>query len=160
MTKSAKGQTGFSLVEVTLALGVVAICLVTIFGLLPVGMQTTQNATQQIISADLIGAVASDLRATPITIPRGSATTTSQFAISIPANPVGSATTSVLFFNAAGVASTVSTSDSRFRLTITFQPNVGSRSATLVHLKMTWPADASLANVAGIAEMLVALDRN
>ncbi|HEV2841922.1 MAG TPA: hypothetical protein VGW39_11395 [Chthoniobacterales bacterium] len=31
---------GFSLVEVTLALGVASVCLIAIFGLLPVGLRT------------------------------------------------------------------------------------------------------------------------
>ena len=37
----------FSLVEVTLALGVAAFCLIAVFGLMPVGVQTNRNATSQ-----------------------------------------------------------------------------------------------------------------
>ena len=37
----------FSLVEVTLALGIAAICLVALFGLMPVGVQTNRSATSQ-----------------------------------------------------------------------------------------------------------------
>lgn len=151
---------GFSLVEVSLALGVVAICLVTIFGLLPVGLQTAQISNQQVASADILSAVIADLRATPVTMPRGGATTSPQFAINIPANPVATATTSTLFFDGGGVATPSTNSLSRYRLTITFHPNTGTRAATLVNLKMTWPAEASLTNAGGTAEMLVALDRN
>lgn len=160
MMNALTKRSGFSLVEVSLALGIVAICLVTIFGLLPVGLQTAQISNQQVASADIISAIIADLRATPITIPRGGGTTSPQFAINIPANPVATATISTLFFDGGGVATPSTNSLSRYRLTITFQPNGGSRSATLVNLKMTWPAEASIANATGTAEMLVALDRN
>lgn len=160
MTNTAAKECGFSLVEVTLALGVVAVCVVTIFGLLPVGLETDRNATQQVSSSDILAAVIADLRATPVTTPRGSATTSHQFMVTIPANPVAAATTATLFFDGTGAYTAASTNNSRFRLTITFQPNSGGRSATLVDLKMTWPPDASAANAAGSAEMFVALDRN
>ena len=151
---------GFSLVEVTLALGVASICLITIFGLLPVGLQTNQDAIQQVASADILGAVTTDLRATPVTIPRGGATASQQFAINIPANPVRDATTSTFFFSSEGQFSTSTNSKSRYRLTLTFRPNVGLRAATLVHLKMTWPAATSPINATSSTEMFLGLDRN
>ena len=161
MTKdTARNRSGFSLVEVTLALGVAAVCLMTIFALLPVGLHTNQNATQQVASADIMGAVTTDLRATPVTTPRGGTATSPQFAIAIPANPVAATSSSTLFFNTEGRFSTSSNSNSRYRLIITFLPNTGSRSATLIDLKMTWPAASSVANAAGSSEMFLGLDRN
>lgn len=160
MNDTARDRSGFSLVEVTLALGVAAVCLVTIFALLPIGLHTNQNATQQVASADLMGAVIADLRATPVTTPRGSATTSPQFAIAIPANPVTAVTASTLFFDSEGQFSTSANSNSRYRFTISFVPNGGSRAATVVDLKMTWPAAASVTNAAGSSEMFLGLDRN
>jgi Tfp pilus assembly protein PilV len=153
-------RSGFSLVEVTLALGVAAVCLVTIFALLPVGLQTTQNANQQVASADIMGAVIADLRATPLTIPPGSAATSPKFAIPIPANPVGATTTTILFFSSKGQFSSSVNSDSRYQLAVAIVPNSAPRAATLVNLKMTWPAAASPANASGSGEMFLALDRN
>lgn len=146
---------GFSLVELTLALGVAAICLMTVFAFLPVGLRTIQNANEQVASVDIIGAVAADLRATPATI-----STSPRLAIPIPPNPVDAATTTTLFFDAAGEFSPALTADSRYQLTVTFLPNRGARSATLLSLKMTWPAAASPDNAAGLGEMFLALDRN
>lgn len=160
MKDTTRDRFGFSLVEVTLALGVAAVCLMTIFALLPVGMKTSQNATQQVASADFMGAVITDLRTTPVTTPPGIATTSPQFAIAFPSNPVTTATTSTLYFDTQGQFSTSLNTNSRYRLTITFIPNTGSRSATLVDLAMTWPAAASVANAAGSSEMFLALDRN
>src|SRR5882724_12611096 len=53
----------FSLVEVTLALGVAAFCLLAVFGLLPVGLQTNRNATSQTAATNIIAFVVADLRA-------------------------------------------------------------------------------------------------
>ena len=51
----------FSLVEVTLALGVAAFCLIAVFGLVPVGLQTNRNATSQTAATNIIAAVVADL---------------------------------------------------------------------------------------------------
>jgi len=55
----------FSLVELTLALGVAAFCLLAAFGLMPIGVQTNRNATSQTAAASIMAAVAADLRGTP-----------------------------------------------------------------------------------------------
>ena len=73
MKSSPVDRCGFSLVEVTLALGVASVCLIAIFGLLPVGLRTNQDAIQQVAAADILGAVMTDLRATPVSTPRGEA---------------------------------------------------------------------------------------
>jgi uncharacterized protein (TIGR02598 family) len=155
MSRPAVFESGFSLVEVTLALGVAAICLMTVFAFLPVGLRTTQNANEQLASADILGAVAGDLRATPATI-----SMSPRFAIPIPANPVDATTTTALFFDAEGEFSSALTADSRYQLTVTFLRNSGAHAATLVGLKITWPAAASPDNAAGFGEMFLALDRN
>jgi len=155
MSRPAVFESGFSLVEVTLALGVAALCLMTVFAFLPVGLRTTQNAKEQLASADIISAVAADLRATPATT-----STSPRLAIPIPTNPVSATTTTALFFDAEGEFSPAITADSRYQLTVTFLRNSGARSATLVNLKITWPAAASPDNAAGFGEMFLALDRN
>src|SRR5947199_5015623 len=67
----------FSLVELTLALGIAAFCLIAVFGLVPIGVQTNRNATSQTRATNIMAAVVSDLRATPTNI-----NTSSQFGIS------------------------------------------------------------------------------
>src|SRR5438128_4149217 len=149
----------FSLVEVTLALGVAAVSLLVIFSLLPIGLQTNQRAIEQTASADILSAVAADLRATPVTNPRGNATTSAQFGISIPA--AGSTGTTTLFFSSVGRAATSQQLDSRYRITVTFLSNGGgAKTATFADLKVTWPAAAAIADAQGSAEMFAAFDRN
>src|SRR5438309_893278 len=115
MNRLVYSRGGFSLVEVTLALGVASVSLLVIFSLLPIGLQTNQRSIEQTASADILSAVASDLRATAVTTPRGSAATSPQFAISIPANPTGSTSTTILYFTRAGQFSTSLQPDSRYR---------------------------------------------
>ena len=159
--KRIPSEAGFSLVEIALALGVAAICLVSIFTLLPTGLRTNQNAKEEAASADIVGEVIADLRATPVTRPLGGPTVSPQFNISVPSNPVSAATTSALYFTSEGRFSPRTNANSRYRLTITFLPNgPGSRRATLANLKMTWPAAAAPNNASGLVEMFVALDRN
>jgi uncharacterized protein (TIGR02598 family) len=66
-----QSQAAFSLIEVTLALGVAAFCLIAVFGLVPVGVQTNRNATSQTFATNILSGVVSDIRASP----KGSSTT-------------------------------------------------------------------------------------
>jgi uncharacterized protein (TIGR02598 family) len=182
MKRTENSITGFSLVEVTLALGVAAFALIAIFGLLVTGTQTNHTAVEQTASSDILTAVAADLRATAKTSPSGSATPSQQFRVSIPANPVASPTPTptTLFFSSQGQCSTSLDGSTqpdgtswnpplqiRYRLTITFlapSPTPAAtpaRTATFVDLKVTWPARASVSGAnTGAAETFVALDRN
>jgi uncharacterized protein (TIGR02598 family) len=136
----------FSLVEVTLALGVAAFCLMAVFGLMPVGVQTNRNATSQTAAGSIMAAVVADLRATPTTI-----TTSSQFAITF-------GTAKTLYFDGAGQAATSLGTNSRYQVNIAFPSSpTGLRYADV---KVTWPAAATAANASGSVEMFAAFDRN
>ena len=65
MKRSIISQAAFSLVELTLALGVAAFCLIAVFGLVPVGVQTNRNATSQTAATNILSSVVSDIRASP-----------------------------------------------------------------------------------------------
>ncbi len=152
-------RSAFSLVEVTLALGVAAFSLLVIFSLLPIGLQTNQRAIEEMASADILSAVAADLRATPVTNPRGNATTSTHFGIGIPA--AGSTATTTLFFNSVGKFASSQQADSRYRVTINFPANGGgAKTATFAILQVTWPAGAATTNAQGAAEIFTAFDRN
>jgi uncharacterized protein (TIGR02598 family) len=61
----SRSVAAFSLVEVTLALSVAAFCLLAVFGLMPVGVQTNRNATSQTVATNILSSVVSDIRASP-----------------------------------------------------------------------------------------------
>jgi uncharacterized protein (TIGR02598 family) len=161
MKPSNLQTSGFSLVEVTLAMGIVAFSLVALMGLLTVGLEGNQAAMSQSAANGIFSAVISDLRAAPVTTPLGGIASSPQFQIPIPANPITAATSTTLYFTPDGQASPTIGTSYVYRLTVTFVPNGTSpRTATFTDLKLTWPAAAVPPNALGSVEDFVALDRN
>ena len=143
----------FSLVEVTLALGIAAFCLIAVSGLMPVGVQTNRNATSQTAATNIMAAVVADLRATPKPNP-----TSTQFSVTFGTNRCAEGCAQPpLYFDSAGQVTGWLGPNSRYRLNVTWYGSIGLRYADL---KVTWPAAATAANAAGSTEMFVALDRN
>lgn len=138
----------FSLVEVTLALGIAAFCLIAVFGLMPVGVQTTRNATSQTAATNIMAAVVSDLRATP----KGTTNTSVQFAITF-------GTAKRLYFDGSGQFSTLLQPNSRYQVNVTWNASAPA-GMQWADVKATWPAAATAANANGSIEMFVAFDRN
>ena len=138
-------NSAFSLVEVTLALGVAAFCLIALFGLIPVSMQTNRNATNQTAATSIVASVVADLRATPT-----ANSTSSQFGITFGTN-------ATLYFDGAGQATTSATTNSRYQLNVIWG---GSSALRYADLKVTWPATATAANATGSTEMFAAFGRN
>jgi len=162
-----QSKDGFSLVEVTLALGIAAFCLIAVFGLIPVAALTNRNATSQTRATNITAAVIADLRATPKT---NSASL--QFAIPF------FTTNTTRYFDSQGQCScdsagtqrpnpltrTCSASWSpalqpRYRVTITWS---GSTTLPYADVKVTWPAavDPASSTPSGSTEMFAAFDRN
>jgi uncharacterized protein (TIGR02598 family) len=141
-----RSNCAFSLVEVTLALGIAAFCLIAIFGLMPIGVQTNRNATSQTAATNITAGVVADLRATP-----KANTTSTQFGITFGTNP------SPLYFDASGQFTTTLGANSRYQLNVTWYGSIGLRYADL---KVTWPAAATPTNASGSAEIFAAFDRN
>jgi uncharacterized protein (TIGR02598 family) len=139
----------FSLVEITLSLGVMSICLLAVLGLLPIASQTNRAAAADTAAASIASAVLADIRATP-----RAAANSLQFTIPFNAN-------SVLFFDADGQATSTLNNDSIYRADVDFPINSsGVNAAIFVHVRVIWPAAASAANAAGRTEMFTALNRN
>jgi type II secretory pathway pseudopilin PulG len=145
----------FTLIEVTLALGVAAFCLLTIFALLPIGLNTNQNAYQQTIAAGIATAVAADLHGT------AAGSKTSRFQIPIPAAGSSISVSHSLFFGDNGAPTgaygqqldqskpSMSPVPSLYRATITFFPALDPNLKTVpspwnktfkVWILVTWPA--------------------
>jgi uncharacterized protein (TIGR02598 family) len=148
------------MVEVTLALAVTSFCLITLLGLLPIGLRSDQASFEQTAANGILSAVSADLRATP-----SLSGTTPQFKLQIPSNPTTSST-ATLYFSSYGQGPVSFTASPRYLVTVCFVPNGSpptsgtSKAATVVNLQVSWPAAAPLANAAGSVQTLVALDRN
>lgn len=150
MKTKTRSRSAFSLVEVTLALGVASFSLVPLFALLPVGLNSTKQSVEQMAAANILTAAAANLRGAP--------------------SPSGSAVT---YISEDGQSSNVLNASSRWVLhTWTTSPSaysfdqgagvqaVGNRSATRVRLLLTWPPGANYLAPGGSVETSISVDSN
>ena len=165
---SQRSLSAFSLVEVTLALGIAAFCLIAVFGVMPVGVQTNRNATSQTAATTILSSVVSDVRTRAIGTP--GAAQSSLYKIVIPARgSIGAPQTK--YFDGEGRCSTDLAGSirpdgspwappivTRYQLNVSFPSS--ATGVTYADIKVTWPAAAVPANVSGSAETLAAFDRN
>jgi uncharacterized protein (TIGR02598 family) len=144
MNNSLRSSAAFSLVEVTLALGIAALCLIAVLGLMPVAALTNRNATSQTAATNVIASVIADMRAT-------ASSTSPQYGITF-------GTPKTLYFDGAGQFTTSLDANSRYRVDVTFPSSPSGLS--YADIKATWPAAVTAANASGSAEMFAAFDRN
>jgi type II secretory pathway pseudopilin PulG len=163
-----EGTSAFSLVEVTLALGIAAFCLIAVFGLMPVGIQTNRNATSQTAATTILTSVVSDMRTTARMTP--GARISSLYNILIPARG-STGVPQTRYFDGEGRCSTnlagsirpdgsswAPPIQTRYQLNVTF-PSAAT-GVTYADIKLIWPAAAVPANASGSAETFAAFDRN
>ena len=190
MTFSLRRVHAFSLVELTLALGVAAFCFIAVFGLIPVGVQTNRNSTSETQATTIIGLAIADLRAAQI----GPGIGSPMYGFLFPCDPTcppptcpfpatcqdfvapdfvpcsggqTSTTSQVKYIDSLGQSSSSYNpfNPQRYRLIVTFVKNTTATSTTgalYVHLKVTWPAaiDPCAVTPSGSVETFAALDRN
>jgi type II secretory pathway pseudopilin PulG len=169
MKRSLHRTAGFSLVEVTLALGVAALCLLVLLGLLPTGLNTQKASIQQTTANQIISTIFSDLRA-DIRLPPG---LDSKVCGDDP-GPCAwgdlhghwrdvAVPFTLYFTNEAKQTGTLNgdpPADAVFRATIVyrFPP---SETTTLADITVTWPAqvDPTTGTPAGSVTSLIAVNR-
>jgi uncharacterized protein (TIGR02598 family) len=136
----------FSLVELTLALGIAAFCLIAVLGLMPVAALTNRNATSQSAATNIIASVIADMRAT-------TSSTSPQYGVTF-------GTPKTLYFDGAGQFTTSLGANSRYRVRVTFPSSPPGLSYAGV--KATWPApvDPATTTPGGSVEIFAAFDRN
>jgi uncharacterized protein (TIGR02598 family) len=126
-----RSTAAFSLVELTLAIGIAAFCLIAVFGLVPVGVQTNRNATSQTAATNILSSVVSDIRASP----PGQAAT-AKYLINR-----AKLTTTTLYFDGQGQSTTSPGANSRYRLSVKIANNpFGPVYPNYAWLKVNWPA--------------------
>ncbi|XHR27657.1 MAG: hypothetical protein ACFUZC_17155 [Chthoniobacteraceae bacterium] len=167
MITSPRFQTSsqaFSLVEITLALGIMSFCLLSLLGLLPTGMTSNQTAVEQTAAANIASAIISDIRATSST-----SGTSARFGLNIPAageSDTISGSPYTIYF-AEDTTQAASSSVSRYLAYVGFAPpSSGKKSAINVRVLVTWPSQANGAtggwpsNNGHSVETITTLDRN
>lgn len=128
---------GFSLVEISIALGVAAFCLLAILGLLQTGITSEQTTVGKTAAWGILSTVFSDLSSTP-----PDETTSTAFHISF-----SSTNPQTLYFTKAGVPvgsiNGAPPSDSYYRMCVGLQKASASfANPTLARMIVTWPAKA------------------
>ena len=145
---------GFSLVEVTLALGVAGFCLLAIHGLLQTGLISERSTVEQTVATGIMTDIYADLAATPVAN-KGSAILGLDFSNTSP---------QIRFFSGSGSSALAMASDSRYRATILLQPV--TNGASQARIVVSWPAAADRSasgwptNATGSVETVTTLRRN
>jgi uncharacterized protein (TIGR02598 family) len=160
MRRFDTNRSAFSLVEVTLALGVAAFSLLVILGMLPVSLKTNQSSSRQTTANSIISQVAADLRAAA-RLPPGQVS--KQFSLHPHNGGPWDPTPDYLYFDyngqPIGTNQSTAPSNALYRVTVTYRlPPTDTTS--LADIRASWPASQSdLTKVAGSVEMFVAINR-
>jgi len=131
---SPKGSQAFSLVEVTLALGIISFGLIAIMGLIPKGLGIVKESADEAVALNILAAVSSDLQCV------GSNTTDSaSYKI-----PVDSANSGKGYFDGDGnwLGNSAVSSDAVYVLSWTIQAR-SLQSPPAASLSIGWPAKAA-----------------
>jgi uncharacterized protein (TIGR02598 family) len=139
----------FSLVEVVLALGIASISMVSILGLLPVGLNSSRSSTAQTGAMNLITAIAADIRATSST-----ASVSPRYSIS-----TGNTASQTFYFDEQDNITTGLQTSSRYKAAVqaVWQP---STNETLHRVTVSWPAQAPASAPGSSVDVMVSLARN
>jgi type II secretory pathway component PulJ len=165
MKRSFRPAAGFSLVEITLALGVAAFCFIAVLGMLPVGLKTQQASASQ-TKANAIMSQAIDFLRADVRLPPGQAKKAQGDWTNLNGHWVQVAVPDTLFFTNDGKqngyasgSAPAAPADAVFRATITylFPPTA---TTSIAKITVSWPAAQSdLTKVAGSIDMFAAVNR-
>jgi len=124
---------GFSLVEVTLALGLVTFCLIAIFSLLPAGLNSARDSAEEAGAGALVSQIAVQIRA-------AKTNAGGQFVMGDPIAGSFSYGSSQAFTNSYSLAGTPGVSSPRYVARIQLQAPANALSAGTALISLAWPA--------------------
>lgn len=144
---------GFSLIEVVIALGLVSFCFIGIIGLLPAGLNQQSNATRSTSATQLAMSVATDLRA--LATSTSGSTASERFGLTANTN------TPQIVFASDTLTPLPSAQGASYRIKCTQVPaSSGSMQKQQFHVVVDWPVTSgtNAAVGGGRIETLVALN--
>ena len=164
MKRSLSGTAAFSLVEVTLALGVAAFCLIAVLGMLPVALKTQQASVQQTTANQILSEATADLRAS-VRYPPGLQDKLNDQQKTLKGHWALVGTPDTLYYTnegaqTGGITPATVPSDAVFRLTLTYLlPPTDTTS--MANITVTWPAqvDPATGTPAGSVQTFIAVNR-
>jgi type II secretory pathway pseudopilin PulG len=164
MNPTLHKASAFSLVEITLALGVAAFCLITVLGLVPIALKTQQASIQQTTANQILSQQAADLRAS-VRYPPGLAQQLNDQQKVLRGHWAEVGQPDTLYYTnegaqTGGLTPATPPTDAVFRLTLTYlSPPV--ETTALANIKVSWPAQVDLATgtPAGSVQTFIAINR-
>ena len=171
MKAKSRAVGGFSLVEVALALAILAFSMLTLLALLSEGVGSYRDAGAQSAMVNIATMVVRDLQATP---PGAFTESSPEYGFKVPApQGIASGTTpQTVYVDASGTATgsigTAATANSIYRISVYFTPppSLGQKTATVARIQITFPAQAdsnpasSPTSYTDIFQIEVSLNRN
>jgi len=165
MKHSLHRTTAFSLVELVLALGVAAFCLIAVLGTLPVALKTQQAGVQQTKANAIISYIVDELRA-DVRLPPGKASQVQGNWSSLHGHWGTVAQPDTLFFTNDGQLISVvqgtcppAPANATFRATLTYM-KPPTLTTSIAQITVSWPApQCGLTNVSGSIDMFAAVNR-
>jgi len=136
----------FSLVEVVLAIGIMAFGLIVIIGLLPMGLKSNRDSAEESQAVNIMQAVIADRQSTDYSLP------SAIYAIpAISGSMAISSTTNVCFISESGsvyASGTQVPQDARYRVNYTLYSGTGVLSSgsyppvidAYMNIRVSWPA--------------------
>jgi len=167
MTTKKTNRPAFSLVEVALALGIMAFCLFAVIGMMPVAFKTQQNGANETKANAIASLIIGDLRA-DVRLPPGQQNKSkeSSAGLGLSGHWAGVYTPDTLYFTNDGLQTPAHSvnvnpppANAVFRATVTylFPPTA---STSIAKVTVSWPArQADLTIAAGSIEMFAAVNR-
>jgi uncharacterized protein (TIGR02598 family) len=153
--RPTSSASAFSLVEVVIALGIAAFCLVAMLGLFPTALKSSKNSTDETASGIMLNNVAFDLRNTPV-----GSNTTSLYGITLPTNAAATASTNFFFNEDGSFTNTRTALSTRYGVLLTMSNPTAA--TTTAWIQVYWPptlSTNSLSNALGVAESLITINR-
>ena len=149
---------GFSLVEVVIAIGIAAFCLVTMLGLIPSGLKAVNATTEQTAATAIISEVMTDLRDTPL----GSNTSpvlAIQLTTNVTTNDIIDGTNTANFYvsESCTLYPTNTSLDARYGVTLSLSNS--SLFITTARVQVWWPSTVPPAHAVGSVEAISAIMR-
>jgi Tfp pilus assembly protein PilV len=140
--KTGRGTTktaGFSLVEVAVAIGIVAFAMIPLVGLLPTGLKIARNSAEQAQAANLVQALAESVRGATTTNGTNYATA---FAGQSLAYKVGQTNPTTLEISNLTLEGNVDASAARLVAAVTIYPPATAATNGRAVISVAWPAVA------------------
>jgi uncharacterized protein (TIGR02598 family) len=146
MTPSMKQRlfkaAAFSLVEVTLALGVAAFCLIAVLGLLPTGLKTQQNSIEQTTANTIVSQIVGDLSAA-LRLPPGLRSKL----FNLHGHWAAALHPDIVYFTKDGTFITNSSNEPKVFMAVVTYLEPPTETTSLADITVAWPADALLIDV-------------